>query len=148
VNSVLESLRRSGFAWYWVPTIGYCLLIFVLSSISNDVYMPSPFGVDKVVHFVEYGVLGFLLARLITNAQSGFSRVFLLCLVVILATLYGISDEVHQAFVPGRNASPWDVAADGLGGLMGAVIYKRSIHKRDARRGGKRKARVSADDIE
>lgn len=148
MNSVLESLGRSGFVRYWVPTIGYCLLIFVLSSISKGVYMPSPFGVDKVAHFVEYGVLGFLLARLIANARSGFSRVFLLGLVVILATLYGISDEVHQAFVPGRNASPWDVAADGLGGLIGAVIYKRSVHKRDARPGGKRKAIVSADRIE
>jgi VanZ family protein len=85
--------------------------------------MPSPFGVDKVMHFVEYGVLGFLLARLIANVQSTLSKGFLLGLVVILATLYGISDEVHQAFVPGRNASPWDVAADGLGGLMGAFLY-------------------------
>jgi hypothetical protein len=148
VNSVLHSLRRSEFVRYWVPTIGYCLLIFILSSISRGVYMPSPFGVDKVVHFVEYGVLGFLLARLIANAQSGFSRWFLLGLAAILATLYGISDEVHQAFVPGRNASLWDVVADGLGGLMGAVVYKGTIHKRDARPGGKRKARVSADRIE
>ena len=145
---MIQSLRRSGFVRYWVPTIGYCLLIFVLSSMSRGVYMPSPFGVDKVAHFVEYGVLGFLLARLIANARSGFSRVFLLSLVVILATLYGICDEVHQAFVPGRNASPWDVAADGLGGLMGAVLYRRTIHKRYARPGGKRKARVSADRIE
>jgi VanZ family protein len=148
VNSALESLRRSRFVRYWVPTIGYCLLIFVLSSISKGVYMPSPFGVDKVAHFVEYGVLGFLLARLIVHARSGFSRVFLLSLVVILATLYGISDEVHQAFVPGRNPSPWDVAADGLGGLMGAVVYKGTIHKRDARPGRKRKARASAGRID
>ena len=123
MNAVVHGLRQSRFARYWVPTIGYCLLIFGLSSLSKGVTIPSPFGVDKVVHFVEYGVLGFLLARSIVNARSGFSRVFLLGLVVILATLYGISDEVHQAFVPGRNASPWDVAADGLGGLMGALLY-------------------------
>ena len=123
MNSVLHGLRRSRFAWYWVPTIGYCLIIFVLSSISKGVYIPSPFGVDKVVHFVEYGVLGFLLARLIVNARSGFSRGFLIGLVVILATLYGISDEVHQSFVPGRNASPWAVLADGVGGVMGAFLY-------------------------
>jgi VanZ family protein len=136
---MIQSLRRSGFVRYWVPTIGYCLLIFVLSSISKGVYMPSPFGVDKVAHFVEYGVLGFLLARLIGNLQSTFSKGFLLVSVVILAMLYGISDEVHQAFVPGRNASPWDVAADSLGGLMGAVVYRRFINKRDARPGGRTK---------
>ena len=123
MNSVLHGLRQPRFARYWVPTVGYCLLIFVLSSLSKGVHIPSPLGVDKVVHFVEYGILGFLLARLIVNAQSTFSRRFLLGLVVILATLYGISDEVHQAFVPGRDASPWDVLADGLGGLMGALLY-------------------------
>ena len=134
MNSVLHGLRRSRFAWYWVPTIGYCLLIFVLSSISKGVHIPSPFGFDKVVHFVEYGVLGFLLARLIVNARSTFSRRFLIGLVVILATLYGISDEVHQAFVPGRNASPWDALADGLGGLLGAYCYVYSIGR--SREGG------------
>jgi len=123
VTSVLHGLRQSRFAWYWVPTICYCLLIFVLSSISRGVHFPSPFGVDKVVHFVEYGVLGFLLARLIANARSTFSRRFLIGLVVIAATLYGISDEVHQAFVPGRNASPWDLLADGIGALIGALLY-------------------------
>ena len=145
---MIQSLRQSRFAWYWVPTIAYCLLIFGLSSLSKGVTIPSPFGVDKVVHFVEYGALGFLLARSIANARSGSFSGFLLVLVVILATLYGISDEVHQAFVPGRNASPWDVAADGLGGLMGAITYKRSVHKRDVRPEGKRNARVSADHIE
>ena len=145
---MLQGLKRSEFVWYWVPTICYCLLIFVLSSLSKDMYMPSPLGVDKVVHFVEYGVLGFLLARLIANTKSSFPRVFLLCLVVILATLYGISDELHQAFVPGRNASPWDVAADGLGGLAGAVIYRRSVRTRDVRRGPSRKATAGSDRIE
>jgi len=145
---VIRSLRRSGFVWYWVPTIGYCLLIFGLSSMPKGVHMPSPFGVDKVAHFVEYGVLGFLLARLIANVQSSFSRVFLVCVAVILATLYGISDEVHQAFVPGRDANPWDVAADGLGGLMGAVIYRRSDQRRDGPAGVKRKEMASPDNIE
>jgi hypothetical protein len=138
MNSVLHGLRQSRFACFWGPIIGYCLLIFVLSSLSRGVYIPSPFGVDKVVHFVEYGILGFLLTRLIANARSGLSRKFLLGLVVILATLYGISDEVHQAFVPGRNASLWDVLADGLGGMMGAVVHTKFIRKRENRGGGSR----------
>jgi len=77
------------------------------------------------------------LARLIINVQSTFSRRFLIGLVVILATLYGISDEVHQAFVPGRNASPWDVVADGLGGVMGALIYTRFVRGGENRGGGR-----------
>ena len=123
MNSVLHGLRQSRFAWYWVPTIVYCLLIFVLSSLSKGIYIPSLFGVDKVVHFIEYGILGFLLARSILGFQSSLSSKLLVSLAVVLAIIYGISDEVHQAFVPGRNASPWDVLADGLGGLMGALLY-------------------------
>jgi len=126
---MMQGFRLTRFSWYWVPTIGYCLIIFGLSSLSRGVYIPSLFGVDKVVHFVEYGVLGFLLARLIVNVQSTFSSRFLIGLVVILATLYGISDEVHQAFVPGRNASVWDVLADGLGGLLGAFFYIRIVRR-------------------
>ena len=125
MNSVLHGLRKSRFAWYWVPTIGYCLLIFVLSSLSKGVHIPSPFGFDKAVHFIEYGILGFLLARSILGFQSSLSSKLLVGLAVVLATVYGISDEVHQAFVPGRNASHWDVVADGLGGVIGAVLFVR-----------------------
>ena len=120
---MIQGLRQSRFAWYWVPTIVYCLLIFFLSSLSKGVHIPSPFGADKVVHFIEYGILGFLLARSILGFQSSLSSKLLVSLAVVLAIIYGISDEVHQAFVPGRNASAWDVAADGLGGLMGALLY-------------------------
>ncbi len=123
MNSVLQGLRRSRFAWYWFPTIGYCLVIFILSSISKSAYIPTSFGFDKAVHFVEYGILGFLLARSILGFQSSLSSKLLISLAVVLAIAYGISDEVHQTFVPGRNASPWDVLADGLGGLTGALLY-------------------------
>ena len=42
---------------------------------------------------------------------------------VILAALYGLSDEIHQAFVPGRMADPWDWMADGFGAAIGAAAW-------------------------
>lgn len=41
---------------------------------------------------------------------------------IVLATLYGVSDEFHQLFVPGRSADPYDVLADGVGATIGTAI--------------------------
>ena len=41
----------------------------------------------------------------------------------LLATLYGVSDEFHQSFVPGRESSGWDVLADFVGSSLGVFIY-------------------------
>jgi VanZ family protein len=138
VNSVLHGLKHSRFAWYWLPALSYCLIIFGLSALPKTISVPSPYAVDKVLHIMEYGVLGFLLARSLVNSRAGVSKRALIILVVGLATSYGISDEIHQAFVPGRNASAWDVVADGLGGVMGALIYTRFVRDREKRVTGKK----------
>lgn len=70
-----------------------------------------PLGADKVGHAAAYAVLGALL-----TLATG--RV---CLAVVIATLFGVSDEIHQYFVPGRAADVFDVVADGVGALVGAV---------------------------
>jgi VanZ family protein len=41
----------------------------------------------------------------------------------ILASIYGITDEIHQSFVPMRDTSVFDVFADGLGSFAGAYFY-------------------------
>jgi VanZ family protein len=41
----------------------------------------------------------------------------------LAAVLYGLSDEVHQSFIPGRDASVGDVVADALGALLGAAAW-------------------------
>jgi VanZ family protein len=43
----------------------------------------------------------------------------------LFAIIYGATDELHQLFVPGRNADLYDVFADGIGGLLGASIATR-----------------------
>ena len=128
ITSLIQEFKLSRFTWFWVPTIGYCVLIFVLSSVSKGVYIPSPFGFDKVLHLIEYGILGFLLARSSANYKSRISSGSLIMWVVALTALYGLSDEVHQLFVPGRNASVWDVLADSLGAVLGAFFYVRFFH--------------------
>ena len=41
---------------------------------------------------------------------------------ILLATLYGVTDEFHQLFVAGRSADRYDVLADCLGASLGVAF--------------------------
>ncbi len=79
--------------------------------------LPLPFPhADKVVHGVLYGVLG---AGILWALKSSTRRD--LAVAVGLASLYGITDEFHQSFVPGRTPDLVDWVADSAGALLGAL---------------------------
>lgn len=73
-----------------------------------------PFG-DKAAHAGAYGLLAFFFWLALRRAV----------LPIVLSTLYGVSDELHQAFVPGRSLDPFDLLADAAGAclFMLAVSY-------------------------
>lgn len=76
---------------------------------------------DKLVHAFIYGVLGALCARaLMAGGRATGGRV--LVLATLVAGLFGVTDEVHQAFVPRRSPDVRDVVADLLGALIGAGL--------------------------
>lgn len=68
----------------------------------------------KLAHLTEYAVLGALLARAMGRAG----------LAVVLGTLYAATDELHQAFVPGRMGRPLDVAIDAVGVACGVFLWQ------------------------
>lgn len=87
-------------------------------------------GADLLAHAAAYGILCvFLALSFVPPRVASWNRVLLL---TVLVTAYGVTDEYHQSFVPGRHASAWDVLADGVGGLIVAwTMHWRS--RRDAR---------------
>lgn len=102
--------------------LAYMALIFYMSSLPV-VNVPAPFAhFDKVVHFHVYLGLAFLLA----NASSGIHHRKRFLAAFLIAAVYGISDEVHQYFVPPRECSFWDWLADISGAWVGAWIYLKS----------------------
>lgn len=112
----------------WTLTVGYMLLIFLLSSIP---YVEQPDLLkDKrapiLEHIVEYSVLGFLLFGSFSSTKRKGRRVIFLA--VSVAILYGISDELHQFFVPGRYCDIIDVVANSLGSVIGVMVgnYRRN----------------------
>jgi VanZ family protein len=105
------TLRRA------LPALLQAALIFALSSRPGDAYPDVSFpGADKLVHFALYAPLGAALVY----ALGGHWR-----WAGLLAALYGVSDELHQMFVPMRFADGFDVLADAAGGFVGAWLMAR-----------------------
>ncbi len=109
--------------YYRLPLLAFCLLLFWQSSFPSLISTPLFPHDDKLVHLGAYAFLAFLAARNLKQERPFFSRRKLRILATLFAMLYGLSDEIHQAFVPGRTASVWDFAADTLGGFIGASFY-------------------------
>ncbi len=115
---------------YGAPVLAYAGLIFLLSSVSRfpDVF-PSFFGFDKLVHFGEYYLFGCLICRWLYAERSRFTNHHAVILTILIGTLYGISDEWHQSFVPGRDASIWDALVDALAVVTAAATYARIMRR-------------------
>lgn len=101
----------------WLTTAGYMVLIFFLSSREQFIFT-LPGNSDKIIHAIAYLPLGLLFY--LSLSISGI-RKYLLLTASLLAFLYGVSDEVHQFFVPGRDPSFGDILADAVGALTGSL---------------------------
>ncbi len=116
--------------YYWLPVIVYCTLIFLQSAGPVTAELPSIPGMDKVLHFSGYALLGFLFSRAF-RAQIPYGAPLLtMTLSVIATTLYGASDEFHQSFVPMRMADSMDLVADAAGGFAGVLAHRLLVRLR------------------
>lgn len=120
-------------AWYWMPVLLYAGFIFVQSSQSRPagpaLWLLRLIG-DKGLHAIEYGVLGLLCYRAFRHAAGAGAARSALLLAILASTGYGVTDEIHQAFVPLREPDAWDVLADLLGSALGASARRVSEARR------------------
>ena len=114
--------------WYWVPVALYAGAIFFLSAQSHpEEHLPSFLLKDisdKVLHAVEYAVLGGLCYRAFRWGLSEQMAARALIIAIVTASLYGVTDEVHQLFVPFRESSWQDWLADTIGAVIGALSWR------------------------
>jgi len=117
-------IRFKNLIFFWLPVFIYCFLIFLQSSYLSHKSIPKIPHIDELFHFFGYAFLGALLLRAFKKA--GFINNVKLILIVsaIAACLFGISDEIHQSFVPYREAEIGDALADVAGGICGVGFYK------------------------
>ncbi|MCD4781043.1 MAG: VanZ family protein [Candidatus Omnitrophica bacterium] len=111
------------------PVVFYSGIIFYASSISTLTSpIKGPFS-DKYMHVLEFFPFGFFLFHALWHIRP--KRLFASELMVVLlgSFLYGLSDEIHQLFVVGRDANVLDVIADTLGGYLGGFVYAKVVIK-------------------
>jgi len=95
--------------------------IWVLSSQS---ILPRPkgiFGFDKVQHFTAYFVLAVTTGLWFSSPSWRKWPVRILLITILMSSIYGVIDEIHQFYVPGRDCNVWDWIADTLGAVLGAL---------------------------
>ena len=122
-------IQLKKFLFYWFPILIYCLLIFIQSSYPSIKSVPELPYIDKVLHFFAYALLGALFLRAFKTTRIKNKLKLVLILSVLFSSLYGVSDEIHQYFIPYRNADLMDVLADLLGSIMGVYIYQAIARK-------------------
>lgn len=118
------------FIQHWVPLIGFCLLIFIQSSFPSPIRDHDIPFFDKYLHLLAYAVLGVLFYRAYATLRIGAKKDRIAVLSILSAGLYGVSDEIHQYFVPGRHADVMDAAVDLVGAVCGVLCYRYFIKRR------------------
>ena len=98
----------------WAPVVVWAAVIFALSSVPN---LATDLGVwdtvlRKCAHASEYAVLVLLLFRALGRELPAF----------LIGLAYAVTDELHQQFVRGRHASPFDVSMDAAGLALGLLV--------------------------
>lgn len=117
----------------WAPVAAYMLLIYAMSSLQQLPQTPGPFT-DKHWHALEYGGLAALWVRALAGGRWTGLSVRVCVAAVGAALLYAASDEWHQAYVPGRDSSLWDLLADAVGAsTASASLYACGIIARSWR---------------
>lgn len=120
---------------YTLATCAYCASIFYMSSLPGSDFPPMPFlSADKLLHGFVYAGLTALISIGMRRSNPSAPHTVHLLFPVIFSSLYGLSDEIHQYYVPTRHCEWSDFAADALGALvMQALLMLRLRQKSDPR---------------
>ncbi|MCM3163801.1 VanZ family protein [Metabacillus litoralis] len=110
----------------------YMALIWTLSSFPADAIVNTPFSFDSLLkeslHLIEFAILYWLIAFAFMAHGRWTERTSLIAAAI--AILYGLTDEIHQSFVPARSATVIDFVKDTIGVLVSYYIAKRKFFKK------------------
>ena len=100
----------------------YGAVIIGLSSIPGKNFPEAAWlAHDKMIHFAEYGLFGYLVAKAMNTRVTANGPIFLITL--LLGGLFGMADEIYQSIIPGRDSSVYDWIADVTGVMLGSWVY-------------------------
>lgn len=93
------------------------VITYIGNFISHNVFR-------EIAHFIEFAALGFFMTGAIYNTFNKLK----FYIPLIPCVLYGVSDEIHQIFVPDRAFELVDILIDSSGALLGIMIFILIIH--------------------
>lgn len=118
----------------WGPVLAWMAFLFVVSSRAS--WGPVSDAPDWMTHAFGYAVLAVLACRALAGGLGPPVSVRVAVLAVVISTLYGVSDELHQSLVPGRLPDAADVLKDLAGAAAGATACawprRSNQHRRKA----------------
>lgn len=123
------------FLYYWSPALALMIIIFAFSSQPKGAlpdYGDRDFVIKKSAHILEYALLAVLMLRGVAGETS--LRFSHYVWAFALTALYGASDELHQALVPGRESRALDVLFDSLGATISLTLIHLWFRLRPSRR--------------
>jgi len=107
-----------------IPAILVMTALFMLSTLpGNDPLLNSIHLSDKIEHFIAYFVLGITFCIWVPSKKWLAKPIIYGIFVVVLCTLFGVSDEYHQTFVPGRSGDLYDLAVDSAASIIAVFAY-------------------------
>jgi VanZ family protein len=134
----------------WLPVFGWMIFIGINSTdlmsaehtsrfigpflrwfepnVSESTIASVQFFVRKCAHLTEYAILAALLYRALRRGQERLLRPAIPAFFI--AAICAALDECHQSFVSSRTGTPWDVAIDCVGALIGPSIYAVIRHRK------------------
>lgn len=120
----------------WLPALAWAGLIFIISAQPKETFQRLGFTGQALSvggHLIVYFVLMILLVialRASTNLPN--KQVYLLAFLIV--AIYGLSDEYHQSFVPGRTPTLVDWLVDLIGAGLALLVLLRWDRRQDAAR--------------
>lgn len=117
--------------WRWLPFIAFVSFVFYMSSRPGATFPPAPFwGWDKVAHFIAFFTIVSSLAYALGSFTLMRAPVMSFVLIAFFGFAFGILDEWHQSFVPGREVSGYDLIADVAGSVAASLGVRYFLLKR------------------
>ncbi len=118
----------------FVPLIAVMGIIFFLSNQPGDsLDLPDIPDLDKGLHCIVYGVLALSALFAVPEYKYQANPFWVSLLVVLFCLLYGISDEFHQSFIPGRFPTVLDLLADTIGAVVVVLVWFRMKNRDQGR---------------
>ncbi len=114
---------------YWVALVFWMLVIFIGSSFPGERIPGKVSHISVVFHTIEYLLLYIFSVAAFSRAQRTQWNRSPEIIALLFCIIYSVSDEIHQIFVPGRNADIWDIITDGVGAISGMIAWQWQMKK-------------------